>query len=85
MSSPHYLRFVQALVLAAAVPACSDAAPEDATPSNDPAPTETSQHADAPRTIPTGTVASTTTTTVDASVDSSLPHTSGPIAPPELA
>jgi hypothetical protein len=84
MSSPHYLRFVQALVLAAAGSACSDAAPEDTSPTNDPAPAETSQHAEAPRTIPTA-AAVASATTQDASVDSSLPHTSGPIVPPELA
>jgi hypothetical protein len=73
---PHHLRFIQALVLAASLPACSDAAVETNEPTD---PAQTSEHAQAPRTMP-----SATASTEDASVDSGLPHLSGPIVPPEL-
>ena len=86
MKSPHYLRFVKALVLTAAIPACSS----DASPAPAPA-----QVADTTATAPPAVqpianeeLADTTPTSdagqTDADVDAKLPFASGPLLPPEL-
>jgi hypothetical protein len=88
MTPKHYLRFVQALALAAALPACSGAA--------EPAPSE---ETDAPRADAQSTPGalaalvraeapspSEAQPAADAALpaDASYPHASGPIVPPEL-
>lgn len=85
MKTPHYLRFVKALVLTAAIPACSSE------PASTPAPAKT---ADSTETAPTPPVAQPIANedvaatdagaTHDADVDATLPFSSGPLAPPEL-
>ena len=88
MNTPRYLRFVKALVLTAAVPACTSAT------SSEPPPAKTSDSSEtAPATEPAvdpGAPAKVADakadagSTPDADVDSGLPFSSGPIVPPEL-
>lgn len=91
MKTPHYLRFVQALVLAAAVPACAADEPAPPTTSAEHAaqtadPTAPSNAEGAPAPAPTHAAEANAAgpASTDAGVDSSLPFSSGPIVPPEL-
>lgn len=88
MNTPRYLRFVKALVLTAAVPACSS------DPTTEPPPAKTADSSEtAPATEPPATPGAGSKiaeakadagSTADADVDSGLPFSSGPIVPPEL-
>jgi len=83
MSTPHYLRFVKALVLAAALPACSSGAADGPAPS----PAETADTTTAPPSAPAPTAneeLADAGTAHDGGVDADLPFSSGPIVPPEL-
>jgi hypothetical protein len=92
MKTPHYLRFVQALVLAATVPACSSAdapAPpttstEPAAQTAEPATPSSGEPAPAPMHAAQASADAHSATDADAGVDGSLPFSSGPIVPPEL-
>ncbi len=85
-TSPHYLRFVQAL-LVATVPACSAESPTSAPTAIDPAPTETTQPNAHPAVPDELSAAQVVNPSEDASThdaaDAGYPHTSGPIVPPE--
>jgi hypothetical protein len=73
----HYVRFVQAIILAAAVPACS--ADQETSPSPPPPPSpETSASAQVDFEPPPPAAASTE----DAGADATLPFSSGPLMPP---
>ncbi len=81
---PHYLRFVRALVLAAAVPACSgadDGSPQPATV--DPAPSPPVDRGAELAQMPRPVASSTADAAADVAIDGELPKTSGPIVPPE--
>ena len=87
MKTPHYLRFVQALTLAAVVPACSGAPVDDAEParvSEPVVPTAATAPRPIARPIPESAQADASSDH-DADVDASLPFSSGPIVPPEMA
>ena len=74
MNTPRYLRYVQALALAATVPACTGAtAPTTEPIASAPPTTEVVADAGPPADAPA----------LD-QVDSGYPHASGPIVPPEL-
>jgi hypothetical protein len=84
MKSVHYIRFAQALIIAA-VPACTAAVE-----SKNPEP-ETSTAVAASSAKPEGTAAAQSDAGSadaahhnDASVDGALPFSSGPIVPPEM-
>jgi hypothetical protein len=99
MKTPHYLRFVQALVLAAAVPACSSG-DDPAPPAKGEAPALTGAASGgpaAPESPPSAATSAPPAAPVaetqhpaqpaahaDTGVDAGLPFSSGPIVPPEL-
>ncbi len=98
MKTPHYLRFVQALVLAAAVPACSSGddpapAPKGESPTASATTTATAAP-EAPKAAATSAPPAATAMETqrpaqpapqaDTGADSGLPFSSGPIVPPEM-
>jgi len=75
----HSVRFVRALVLAAALPGCSAA--DDPSPQNEP---QTNDPADPVRHEPTVAPPLAAADAAPAAIDASQPKTSGPIVPPEM-
>lgn len=100
MKTPHYLRFVQALVLAAAVPACSSGDDPAPPAKSDPPASSTTKAVGAPAATEAPPApaspaphaapvvepqpAAQGAEHADSSPDSGLPFSSGPIVPPEL-
>jgi hypothetical protein len=83
MTKPtHYLRFVQAIVLAAAVPACSVSSETPSTPSTPSAPPAPKEEASE---APVATAEEKTEPAADAGADAELPFSSGPMMPPVCA
>ena len=87
MKTPHHLRFAKALVLSALLPACGGSG--EPTPTDPPVTDGTAQTVQTSPTPPPATPVprdhvATKEDGADAGVDSGLPFSSGPIAPPEL-
>ncbi|HEY1960005.1 MAG TPA: hypothetical protein VGH28_30560 [Polyangiaceae bacterium] len=85
MNKAHYLRFVQALALATS--ACSAGTPDATQSGEDPAasvaPSPTEPRADLVAPPPPLAHEDAADASADASDEAALPHTSGPIVPPE--
>ena len=78
----HSVRFVRALVLAAALPGCSAA--EDPSQKTEAQATEPTDPVDLEPRAPAVTPPPVVADAAPAAVDASQPKTSGPIVPPEL-
>lgn len=84
MTPKHYLRFIQALALAAALPACADPAEPSPTGEAD-AGAADAQDGSALATLDRdGATPAADASDAAADVDASRPFSSGPIVPPEL-
>ena len=82
MKTAHYIRFVQALIIAA-IPACT-AAVETKNPEPEPATAAVNSARPEGSSAAQADAGADAAAHADASVDGALPFSSGPIVPPEL-
>jgi hypothetical protein len=87
MQTPHYLRVVGALIVAATLPACSSGSDEPLPTRTEAAESTTPAAPPVEAPVAAATPSATTDASAppaDAAADGGLPFSSGPIAPPEL-